>query len=111
MGGRNVAKTVITLAVVTCTVLGIQAVGQTSRDPLPGLKASFLGSAVTCSQPEKRIERFVVPQALARKAKLKARLLNLLHESLTDDSKGIVNVEREKEITNLAKQLKSEKGE
>jgi hypothetical protein len=85
--------------------------GQASGNSHPGFKTSFLGSAVACSQPEKQTERFVVPQSLAKRARLKARLLNLLHESLYDDSKGIVNVEREKEIANLAKKLKDDKGE
>jgi hypothetical protein len=108
-----VAKSIITLAAVAIAAafFSVQAVGQTPGDSHPGLKASFLGSAVTCSQPEKQTEKFTVPQPLAKRAKLKARLLNLLHESLFDDSKGIVNVARDKEIANLAKKLKDEKGE
>lgn len=91
--------------------LGVQAMGQTSGDLHPGFKASFLGSAVTCSQTEKQTEKFIVPIRLAKRARLKAHLLNLLHESLSDDSKGIVNVAREKEIADLAKKLKDEKGD
>jgi len=113
MGGRNVAKTAVALVVlsVASVSFSVQAMGQASGDPHPGFKASFLGVAVTCSQPEKRTEKFVVPQSLARRARLKARLMNLLHESLSDDSKGIVNVERDKEISDLAKKLKDDKGE
>src|SRR5215813_13007409 len=94
MGGRNVAKTAVALVVlaVASVLFSVQAMGQASGDPPPGLKASFLGGAVTCSQPEKRTEKFVVPLSLARRARLKARLMNLLHESLSDDSKGIVNI-------------------
>jgi len=52
-----------------------------------------------------------VPQPFVKRAKLKARLLNLLHQSLYDDSKGIVNATREKEIVDLAKKLKDDKGD
>ena len=107
MAKNHVAGAAVALAVA---FFSVQARGQASGDSLPGLKASLVGSALTCSQPEKD-ERITVPQRLARKAKLKARLLSLLHESLYDDSKGIVNVTRDKEITNLAKKLKDDKGE
>jgi hypothetical protein len=105
---NHVAGVAVALA---AAFFSVQAMGQASGDSLPGLKASLVGSAVTCTQPEKPTERITVPQRLARKAKLKARLLSLLHESLYDDSKGIVNVTREKEITDLAKKLKDDKGE
>ena len=107
------AKTAAALVVlaVASVLFSLQAMGQASGDPHPGFKASFVGSAVTCSQPEKKTEKFIVPQSLARRARLKARLMNLLHESLSDDSKGIVNVEREKEISSLAKKLKDDKGD
>lgn len=108
MAKNHVAGIAVTLA---AAFLSVQAMGQASGDSLPGIKASLVGSAVTCSQPEKPTERITVPQRLARKARLKARLLGLLHESLYDDSKGIVNVTREKEITDLAKKLKDDKGE
>ena len=85
--------------------------GQAPANPHPDFKASFLGSALTCTSPDKQPERVTVPQPFAKRAKLKARLLNLLHESLYDDSKGIVNVTREKEISDLAKKLKDEKGD
>jgi len=108
-----VAKSIVACVAIALAAasFGVQAMGQASGDPHPGLKASLLGSAVTCSQPEKQIERITIPQRLARRARLKARLLSLLHESLYDDSKGIVNVTREKEITDLAKKLKDDKGE
>lgn len=107
------AKTVVTLAAVALAsvVLRLPAVAQTARDFHPDSKTSFLGSTLTCSQPDKQTERFSIPQPLIRRAKLKARLLNLLHDSLSDDSKGIVNAAREKEITDLAKRLKDNKGE
>jgi hypothetical protein len=43
---------------------------------------------------------------LAERARLKVRLVNLLRLSLFDDAKGVVNVEREKEIKELANKLK-----
>jgi len=43
---------------------------------------------------------------LADRARLKVRLVNLLRLSLFDDAKGIVNIEREKEIKQLASKLK-----
>jgi hypothetical protein len=104
-----VAKSVVTLLALAAAFLGIQAMGQTPADPHPGFKASILGSALTCSSPDKQTERLTVPQPFAKRARLKARLLNLLHESLYDDSKGIVDVTREKEIANLAKKLGYEK--
>jgi hypothetical protein len=85
--------------------------GQAPADAHPDFKASFLGSALTCSPSDKQPERVTVPRPFAKRARLKARLLNLLHESLYDDSKGIVNVGREKEIVDLAKKLKDEKGD
>ena len=45
---------------------------------------------------------------MAERARLKARLANLLRESLLDDAKGIVNIAREKEIKKLANKLKKE---
>jgi hypothetical protein len=108
-----VAKSIVTLVALALAAafLSVQAVGQAPAASHPDFKASFLGSALTCSPLEKQTERVTVPQPFAKRAKLKARLLNLLHESLYDDSKGIVNVTREKEIANLAKKLKDEKGE
>jgi len=48
-----------------------------------------------------------VPSTVAARARLKARLITLLRESLFDDTKGIVNIAREKEIKKLANKLKS----
>jgi len=108
-----VAKSILACVAVALAsaLLCVQAMGQASGDTHPGFKVSFLGSAVACSQPEKQTEKFIVPIRLAKRARLKAHLLNLLHESLSDDSNGIVNVAREKEIADLAKKLKDEKGD
>ncbi len=78
-----------------------QAVEVTQSD----LKTPFVGNTLTCSKPE----RLSIPKPLAERAKLKARLLTILRESLYDDAKGIVNVEREREIKNLANKLKDER--
>ena len=104
-------RIVTAAAVVVAAALSVQAVAQDSRDSHPDFKTPFIGSAQTCAQPEKKTEKFRIPQFLVKRARLKARLLNLLHDSLTDDSKGIVNPAREKEIVSLARKLKSEKGE
>ena len=102
------AKTIVTLV---AAFLSVQAMGQAPADSHPGFKASILGSALTCSSPDKQPERSTVPQPFAKRAKLKARVLNLLYESLSDDSKRIVDATREKENANLAKRLKDEKGD
>lgn len=107
------AKSSLTLAAVAVVSVffSVQGMGQTAGDSHPDIKASFLGSALTCSQPQQQIERLTVPQPLAKRAKLKARLLNLLRQSLHDDSEGVVNIAREKEIADVAKKLKNEKPE
>ena len=107
------AESSLTLAAVALAsvFLSVQGMGQTAGDSHADLKTSFLGSALACSQPQPATERFVVPQPLAKRARLKARLLNLLRQSLSDDSKGVVNIAREKEIADVAKKLKAEKPE
>jgi hypothetical protein len=44
------------------------------------------------------------------RAKVKARLVTLLRDSLYDDAKGIVNIAREKEIKKLANKLRRVSG-
>jgi hypothetical protein len=112
-GGRDVAKISLTLAAIAVAFvfLSVQGVGQTAGPAHNDLKASFLGSALACSQTQPATERVLVPQPLAKRARLKARLLNLLRLSLYDDSKGIVNAAREKEIADVARKLKDEKPE
>ena len=51
----------------------------------------------------------MVPREILGQARLKARMVTLLRESLYDDAKGVVNVAREKEIRKLASKLKSGK--
>jgi hypothetical protein len=63
-----------------------------------------VGSALTCSAAPQLLQ---VPALAAERAKVKARLITLLRESLFDDAKGIVNIAREKEIKKLVSKLKS----
>jgi hypothetical protein len=89
---------------VASALLGVQAMGQTSGLTQPDLKAAFVGGTLTCSQPSQP-EKLPIPESLAHRALLKARLATILRESLYDDSKGIVNAAREKEIKSLASKL------
>lgn len=100
-------NSVCLLTCVWLAVLCVDALAQAPSDGLPGFKTSFVGSSLACSSPQ--TERFKVPAAIATRAKLKAKLLNLLHLSLSDDAKGIVNPSREKEIADLAGKLKKDK--
>ena len=90
------------LAVVLAFAISAQASGQMSQASLD-LHASFVGSTLTCSQTPATIR--VSPPLVAR-AKVKARLVTLLRDSLSDDAKGIVNIAREKEIKKLANKLR-----
>ena len=62
---------------------------------------------MTCSQPQPHTVR--VPRPVLERSLLKAKLLNLLRDSLYDDENGIVNIAREKEIKKLADKLRSDK--
>jgi len=101
-----VAKSRFALLVVALAsgFAGAQNVGAISGESLLDRPAASVGSAVTCSQPPH--QTFEVPKAIAERAKLKAHLANLLRESLFDDTKGIVNIAREKEIRKLASKLR-----
>lgn len=79
--------------------------GAVSVQPKSDIQNAFVGSSLTCSQTYSRT--FVVPAPLLEKAKLKARLLVLLRDSLYDDAKGIVDIARENEIKKLANKLKN----
>lgn len=97
-------------AILVVAFLSVLASAQDAPEPgkatretqFDGLRAPA-GSTLTCAQPP---EVFHVPLVIAERAKIKARLINLLRESLFDDAKGIVNVAREKEIRKLADKLK-----
>jgi hypothetical protein len=87
------------------TVFSVQATAQALRDPNFALAPALVGGPLTCSQTQK----FVISKPFAERAKLKARLIDRLRESIYDDAKGIVNTAREKEIKSLANKLRSSK--
>ncbi len=104
------AKSSITLLGIAFALASAVATAQTRGQNSLGsidLQTPFVGSSVSCSQTE--TQKIVVPSAVAGRAKLKARLLNLLRESLFDDSKGVTNVARDREIRKLASKLRNEK--
>ena len=94
--------------VLASALAGAQVLGQAPRGPEPDLSDAFVGSPVACSQPTHTI---YVPRPVAERAKLKARLLNLLRDSLYDDARGIVNIARENEIKKLANKLKNSRSD
>jgi hypothetical protein len=89
---------VLLLAVLAPAILSAQVMDQVPGGSEPDLKTPLVRSALTCSSST---TTFVVPTPLIERAKLKARLVTLLRESLYDDAKGIVNIAREKEIKKL----------
>ena len=93
--------------VLASAIASAQMLGEVSGGSEPDLKNAFVGSALTCSQTP----TLVVPPRVAERAKLKARLLTLLRDSLYDDAKGIVNIAREKEIKKLASKLRSNRSD
>jgi hypothetical protein len=93
------------LAVALALAISAQASGQMSQASDLDLQASCAGSTLTCSQTPATIR---VPPPLLARAKVKARLVTLLRDSLSDDTKGIVNIAREKEIKKLANKLRRE---
>lgn len=108
--------------VLVCTLLSLPAVGQlragqvadepaaaaarATVDSLAEFNPS-LGSALSCVQPQ----MVQIPRSVAKRAKLKAQLMNVLRESIFDDAKGIVNLAREKQIKELINKLTREKAE
>lgn len=91
-------------------LLATHAVAQINGPARPDFSfapsASASPAALSCSQQP---ERLVVPHEMLSQARVKARLMTLLRESLYDEAKGIVNVAREKEIRKLAAKLKTGK--
>lgn len=97
-----VKRSIFLLPVILGAALASAQLGAVSGPAEPDLKDAFVRSPLTCSQSS----IIVVPVAVAGRAKVKARLLNLLRDSLYDDAKGIVNIARENEIKKLANKLK-----
>ena len=94
--------------VLGSALAGAQVLGQIPGEPEPDLKNAFVGSPLTCSQQPHTI---YVARPVAERARLKARLLNLLRDSLFDDARGVVNIARENEIKKLANKLRSARSE
>jgi hypothetical protein len=103
-----VAKAIwLLFAVVVLSVLaGAQVARELGHPAGPDFIGSTapVGSALTCSSSPQLLP---VPASVIARAKIKARLINLLRESLFDDAKGVVNIAREKEIRKLVSKLKS----
>jgi hypothetical protein len=102
----RISFALLTIALAS-TLFRVQATAQALRDPKLDLASPFVGGTLTCSNPQN--VHVVIPKPFAERAKLKARLANLLRESLYDDAKGIANIGRDKEIRNLASKLKDDK--
>lgn len=102
MAKRNFALLPVFLVVA---FTGAPLLGQAPGGPEPDFKDAYAGGALTCSQPGPHT--IYVPTPALERAKLKARLVNLLRDSLFDDAKGVVNIARESEIKKLASKLKS----
>ena len=102
MAKRNFALLPVFLVVAFA---GAPLLGQAPAGQEPDFKNAYAGSAVTCYQPGPHT--IYVPTPIAERAKLKARLVNLLRDSLFDDAKGVVNIARESEIKKLANKLKN----
>jgi hypothetical protein len=98
-----VAKSIfaLPLVVLASALTNAQQMEQIPGEPQLDRPVAFVGSALTCSQTQ----TIRVPRAVSERAKLKIQLMNLLRESLYDDSNGIVNIAREKEIKKLASKL------
>ena len=98
------AKIAFVVLALAAAFARAQSVGEVPIRALNDFTAPVDRSALTCSQPPQ--EKISVPVAVIAHARLKARLINLLHLSLLDDANGILNIEREKEIRKLANKLK-----
>ncbi len=92
---------------LACALASVQAMGQVSKATDLDTQSSFIGNSLTCSQQQSSLT-LRVPPPLVERAKLKSRLATLLRDSLYDDARGVVNIEREKEIKKLANKLRGQ---
>jgi len=94
--------------VLAAAFASTQVLAQASGGPEPAIKNALVGSQQACAQQQSTEETHVihVPQRIADRARVKARLLILLRDSLYDDARGVVNIARENEIKKLANKLK-----
>lgn len=93
------------LVALSSAFVSAQQVGQMSGESLLNRPAASSGSPLICSDHL----TIRVPSPIVERARIKARLLILLRESLNDDASGIVNIARENEIKKLAAKLKSDR--
>jgi hypothetical protein len=84
--------------------IGQVAMGHVPGDALAEPSPSF-GNPLACSPAQK----LQIPRSVAKRAKVKAQLMNVLRESIFDDAKGIVNLAREREIKDLVNKLTRDK--
>ncbi len=105
------------ILVLAITILAFLAVGSlvVAQDAHGSGKQMILGVAKntggpSCSFNSSSMERetFLIPHEFYPRAQEKARLMNLLRQSLLNDAKGIVDVKLEKEIKKLEKKLERE---
>ena len=105
-------RNLILLPIILASALaGAQVLGQASGGPEPDIQNAFVGGTLACSQQSQSPRTIYVPRPVVERARLKARLLNLLRDSLFDDARGVVNIERENEIKKLANKLKNNRAE
>ena len=63
------AKSVVTLLALAAAFLGVPAMGQAPADSHPDFKASIIGSALTCSSPDKQPEEVHRPSTFRKASK------------------------------------------
>ena len=95
----------VCLVVAACTVGNAQDRAERLSILQPEIQQPEVAEPSACSEQPQVIR---VPQAIVKRAKVKARLLNLLHASLLDDAKGLVNAAQEKEIRKLANEIRKD---
>lgn len=104
---KVVAAAASRLALWLCVVLALGLFGNAEAQPGLGADSppSLNCGAVIKAHP---VETLQIPVKIFDQAKKKARLSDLLRESLYDDSKGIINIARDKEIRKLANEIRKE---
>jgi hypothetical protein len=100
---RDVARSTYILLTVALALSSIRATAQAQQGRRLDFVAPFAGTTLSCPQSE----RLLISRPFAERAKIKARLLDLLRQSLYDDAKGVVNISRDKEIRSLTSKLRA----
>jgi hypothetical protein len=102
---KSVGCFLVCLVLAACAVSSAQDRTERLSILQPEIQQAEVAAPPSCSEQTQVIR---VPPAIAKRAKVKARLLNLLHASLLDDAKGLVNAAQEKEIRKLANEIRKE---